>query len=76
MPDDLLGVYEKLRSQGKVGAGLLRARRCGACRMELDPRTLAGIAAAADDAVLRCEECGAILVRTNESGLTRPVLDE
>lgn len=68
---DLYQVYEKQRSAGKVGAGLLRARRCGACRMEIDRGTLATIAAAADDEVLRCGECGAILVRTNESGLGR-----
>ncbi|EGD55775.1 zinc ribbon domain-containing protein [Gordonia neofelifaecis] len=68
----LLAIYEKLRSQGKVGAGLVRQRRCGACRMEMDPRTLAGIAAADDDEVLRCEECGAIMVRTEQSGLPKP----
>ena len=66
---ELLAVYDRQRAAGKVGAGLLRARRCGACRMELDRGTLASIAAAADDDVIRCEECGAILVRTAESGL-------
>lgn len=66
---DLVGVYEKLRERGQVGAGLVQARRCGACRMELDPRTLSRIAAADEDEVIRCEECGAIMVRTNHSGL-------
>ncbi len=69
VPDELLPIYERQRSAGKVGAGLLRARRCGACRMELDRGTLSGIAAAPDDEVIRCEECGAILIRTHESGL-------
>lgn len=69
VPEELLPIYERQRSAGKVGAGLLRARRCGACRMELDRGTIATIAAAADDEVLRCEECGAILIRTHESGL-------
>ncbi|GAA1482812.1 C4-type zinc ribbon domain-containing protein [Gordonia sinesedis] len=68
-PPELLAVYDRQRSAGKVGAGLLRARRCGACRMELDRGTLAAIGAAAADDVIRCEECGAILVRTAESGL-------
>jgi predicted nucleic acid-binding Zn-ribbon protein len=40
--------------------------RCGACRIELDRGELARIAAAADDEVRRCEECGAILLRTKE----------
>ncbi|MCF8607896.1 C4-type zinc ribbon domain-containing protein [Gordonia sp. HY442] len=66
---DLVGVYEKLRQRGQVGAGLVQARRCGACRMELDPRTLSRIAAADEDEVLRCEECGAIMIRTDHSGL-------
>ncbi|WP_026918656.1 zinc ribbon domain-containing protein [Gordonia shandongensis] len=69
--DDLLGVYQRLRDQGRVGAGLLRQRRCGACRMEIDPHTLSGIAAAAADDVVRCEECGAVMVRTEESGLPK-----
>ncbi len=66
---ELVAVYEGLRKRGQVGAGLVQARRCGACRMELDPRTLSRIAAADEDEVLRCEECGAIMVRTNHSGL-------
>ncbi|MGV9710285.1 zinc ribbon domain-containing protein [Gordonia sp. NPDC003424] len=66
---ELLAVYDKQRVGGRVGAGLLRARRCGACRMELDRGTLASIAAQPADVVVRCEECGAILVRTAESGL-------
>lgn len=68
-PEELLAVYDRLRATGCVGAGLLRARRCGACRMELDRGTLATISAADPDDVIRCEECGALLVRTAESGL-------
>ncbi|MFZ2510901.1 MAG: C4-type zinc ribbon domain-containing protein [Gordonia sp. (in: high G+C Gram-positive bacteria)] len=67
--DALLAVYDRLREQGQVAAGLVRQRRCGACRIELDPRTLNAIATAADDDVVRCEECTAIMVRTEQSGL-------
>jgi predicted nucleic acid-binding Zn-ribbon protein len=66
---DLLAVYDQQRANGRIGAGLLRARRCGACRMELDRGTIASISAALSDEVIRCEECGAILVRTAESGI-------
>ncbi|NED62422.1 hypothetical protein G3I15_16010, partial [Streptomyces sp. SID10244] len=45
------------------------ARRCGACRMELDRGTIASIGAKPADEVVRCEECGAVLVRTAESGI-------
>lgn len=66
----LVSSYDKIRANHNgVGAGALHQRRCGACRMELNPRDLADIAKAADDDVVRCEECGRILVRTAESGL-------
>jgi predicted nucleic acid-binding Zn-ribbon protein len=37
--------------------------------MELNPNDIGRIREAAPDAVLRCEECRRILVRTPESGL-------
>jgi uncharacterized protein len=66
---DLLAMYERQRARGGAGAGLLQARRCGACRIEIDKGEIARIAAAPEDEVLRCPECGAILLRTKESGL-------
>lgn len=67
--EGLLAVYDRQRSQGRAGAALLRARRCGGCGMELDRGLIAQITAAAEDEVVRCDECGAVLVRTAESGL-------
>lgn len=67
--DDLLSLYEKIRARGGVGAALLRAGRCQGCRLELSRTDLSAIAAAAADEVVRHDECGAILVRTAESGL-------
>ncbi|HET7388571.1 MAG TPA: C4-type zinc ribbon domain-containing protein [Nocardioidaceae bacterium] len=70
VPADLLALYEKVRGQkGGVGAAALRARRCGGCSLELTAASLAEIAKASSDEVLRCEECSRILVRTAESGL-------
>ncbi|WP_026426179.1 zinc ribbon domain-containing protein [Actinokineospora inagensis] len=69
LPADLLAQYERRVGQGRIGAALLRARRCGACRLELDAREISRIREAAADDVLECEECGAIMVRTAESGL-------
>lgn len=68
-PDDLLALYDKLHKQKGIGAALLRSRRCGACRLELDRTAISHIKEAAADTVVRCDECGAILVRTGESGL-------
>lgn len=70
LPADLLALYEKVRvGSGGVGAARLRGRRCEGCRIELTPVEIGRLRAAADDAVLRCEECLRILVRTPESGL-------
>ncbi len=69
LPADLLALYEKRREQGGTGAALLLARRCQACRLDLDRTAITALRAAADDDVVRCEECGTILVRTPESGL-------
>jgi len=65
----LLALYEKIRESSGTGAAMLRARRCEGCHMELNPQDLQRIRAAADDEVVRCEECRRILVRTGESGL-------
>ena len=65
---DLAALYERQRARGGAGAGLLQGRRCGACRIEIDKGELARIAAAADDDVLRCPECGAILLRVKGTG--------
>jgi uncharacterized protein len=59
----LVELYERQRSSSGVGAGQLQGRRCGACRIELDRGELARISASADDDVLRCPECRAILLR-------------
>jgi predicted nucleic acid-binding Zn-ribbon protein len=68
-PAELRAIYEDQLAKHGVGAALLQARRCGGCRIELDRGELARIAKATPETVLRCPECGAILVRTKESGL-------
>jgi predicted nucleic acid-binding Zn-ribbon protein len=65
---NLVDLYERQRSRGGAGAGLLQGRRCGACRIEIDRGELARISAAAEDDVLRCPECGAILLRVKGTG--------
>ncbi|MGH3718511.1 MAG: zinc ribbon domain-containing protein [Pseudonocardiaceae bacterium] len=66
---DLVALYERIRSRSGTGAALLREHRCGACRLELDRTAIGRLREAAPDEVLRCEECGVVLVRTSESGL-------
>lgn len=70
LPAELMALYEKIREQsGGVGAARIKGRRCEGCRMELNPTDMARIRAAEQDAVLRCEDCRRILVRTPDSGL-------
>jgi uncharacterized protein len=69
LPGELVTLYESLRAKHGVGAALLQARRCGACRLELDRSEVSQIKSAPANEVVRHEECGVIMVRTLESGL-------
>ena len=70
LPEDLIALYDKVRAaNGGVGAAMLRYRRCEGCRLELAGSELSSVRSAKPDAVLRCENCRRILVRTHESGL-------
>jgi predicted nucleic acid-binding Zn-ribbon protein len=70
LPPDLLALYERARQHsGGVGAALLRQRRCEGCHIELSGSELSAVRNAPPDAVVRCENCRRILVRTAESGL-------
>lgn len=66
LDSELAALYEKQRGLGGIGAGALQGRRCGACRIEIDRGELARITAAPEDELLRCPECGAILLRMND----------
>lgn len=61
----LLATYERLRDQlGGLAAAKLEGRMCGGCRMQLNPVDLAQINGASPETIVRCEECGRILVRS------------
>jgi predicted nucleic acid-binding Zn-ribbon protein len=69
LPADLVTLYDKIRTETGMGAALVYAGRCGACRIELYGADLNRVKAAPADDVVRCEECRRIMVRTTESGL-------
>ncbi len=69
LPQDLIELYEKLRKKQPIAAAVLRHRKCESCRIEQSGGDLAALRAAAANDVMRCDNCGAILVRTQESGL-------
>jgi len=63
LPADLMALYEKAAIRGGGGASELRGGRCTGCGLMLDSlANKAAIEAPADD-VIRCAECGRILVR-------------
>ncbi|KDA05576.1 DNA-binding protein [Microbacterium sp. CH12i] len=68
VPAELLADYTRRASRG-IAVGLLSRGTCEGCRMMLSGTDLNKIRQAAPDEVLTCPECGAILVRTDESGL-------
>ena len=64
LDESLVALYEKLRAQnGDSGAAALTRGTCQGCHMSLNPADLAAIEAAQADDIVRCEECGRILVR-------------
>lgn len=69
LPDELVRLYEQLRERTGLGAALMTRGRCGGCRLDLNAVELNRIRNAPEDEVVRCEECGRIMVRTGESGL-------
>lgn len=69
IPEDLRKLYGKIRKTKPIAAALLRQRRCESCRLEQSGADLANLRAADESDVVRCDNCGAILVRTEESGL-------
>jgi hypothetical protein len=77
IPPELLALYGKIgANHGGVGAAELRQRRCTGCQLEINAADLRAFTAAAEDEVLRCEECGRILIRTPQSGLAQSGLTQ
>lgn len=63
----LVALYEKVRARlGGQGAAALRAGRCDGCRLDLDQTAIEAIRAQPADEVVRCDDCGRILVRIPE----------
>ncbi|WP_025274100.1 zinc ribbon domain-containing protein [Haloglycomyces albus] len=65
LPDALIELYEKIRSKQPVGAAELVDSRCSSCRIEKTPNALKAIAEAPANDIVRCDDCDAILVRSD-----------
>lgn len=65
IPGDLLNYYDDLRkAKGGVGAAALQGSMCLGCHMQLPAQEVARVRAA--DGLVRCDECGRILVVTDK----------
>ncbi|MFB9661666.1 zinc ribbon domain-containing protein [Glycomyces mayteni] len=64
IPDRLVELYERIHAKQPIAAAELVGRRCESCRIEKSPADMIPIKAAPIDEVLRCEECGCVLIRT------------
>ncbi|HEX2052878.1 MAG TPA: C4-type zinc ribbon domain-containing protein [Actinomycetota bacterium] len=65
IPPDLLTYYDDLRkSKGGVGAAALQGSMCLGCHMQLPAQEVARVRAA--QGLMRCDECGRILVVTDK----------
>ena len=65
LPTYVVDVYEEMRQELGVGAGRLVGLNCGICRMELSAGQLHALHSAPADEVVRCPECGGLLVRSD-----------
>lgn len=70
IPAELMSLYERIRvDNAGVGAAHLTRGRCQGCRIQLSPVAMSAVRKAAPADLVRCEECRAILIRDEESGL-------
>jgi predicted nucleic acid-binding Zn-ribbon protein len=64
LPDDLVSLYERLRHKlNGVGAARLVNGTCDGCHLALPATQLDSVKFLPADAVVRCDQCGRILVR-------------
>lgn len=59
----LIDLYEKIRSNGGVGAAKLANGQCGGCNLTINAGDFSKLLALPEDEIARCEECRCILVR-------------
>ncbi len=65
LPADLTTLYERLRARhGGIGAAPLVASRCGGCHLTLPATEVDRIRREPPDALITCDQCGRILVRS------------
>lgn len=60
---DLIKLYEKIKQDHGIGAGILDNNKCGACQITISPAEFDQINKTDPSELVRCENCRCILVR-------------
>ncbi len=60
---ELIKLYEKIKQDHGIGAGILDKNKCGACQITISPAEFEQIKKTDPSEILRCENCRCILVR-------------
>lgn len=60
---DLIKLYEKIKLDHGIGAGILENNKCGACQITISPAEFDQINKMDPSELVRCENCRCILVR-------------
>ena len=61
--NELFKLYEKIRSEHGIGAGLFSHGTCKSCQIQISPSEINNINSTDPEEVVRCENCRCILVR-------------
>ena len=61
--EDLVALYEKIRSEHGNGAGLFSHGTCNSCQIQISPSEINNINATDPEEIVRCENCRCVLVR-------------
>jgi predicted nucleic acid-binding Zn-ribbon protein len=64
VPAELLATYDRIRAKLGTGAARLVGNHCGGCHLVLPATEIDRLKHLADGAVVTCDQCGRILVRT------------
>ena len=59
----LVELYDKIRLEHGIGAGMFSHGMCNSCQIQISPAEIVKINALDPEEVIRCENCRCILVR-------------
>jgi len=61
--NELIALYEKIRTEHGIGAGLFSQGTCNSCQIQISPSEINNINATDPEEIVRCENCRCVLVR-------------